>query len=403
MKKILLLVLVALVLVALVACGGETTTTPTTTTTPGTSGQNPGGDPGNDPGNDPGEITPPDEEKLYDEGVDIMTGEPDDISIEAFKMNERAVAFENWHEILDFHWATVIAMCDSENKILDKILDRTDESGNITVRPEYKWVLVINGDEVVVQNFDTELKVDTKQGTEWIYVRMDLGKDWTFEQGSKEYDISLKICDFFSDKIEYWAYLTDPALSSAYSFAPPKEIEMIPDPDSQPGEDEYRLLPDMILPLQGPGQTANGEFYAAIFDGNAGTKLCTRDMSKDVIFAISDSVYSANFKLTSISIVGANDDENRPNRAITKFVLYGADSGDAEDDEWEAVLTVDNRDSFIAKNYGERHYKLDEPVSYQYYKLVVVDPQLDEGREHKGPIFQLSELLVFADASGIVG
>ncbi len=396
MKKIFLFAMAALVLVALVACGGETTTETTTTQAPATTTTTEPVESSTTPVSTTETPIEDGEEPLYKEGINILNGDIPYMAIEAFKMSERAVAFENWHEALGFNWAVVIAMCESEQNIIAEVLDYDTETGLAPARQEYKWVLVINGEEKVVTNF-----YNSASGN-YVYVRMDLGQDWTFEQGSKDYDISLKICDYFSDEIVYWAYLTDPNLAGVYSFAPPTEIDMIPDPDGGAGEDEYLLTKDMIELLAGPEQTAAGEFYGAIFDGNAGTKLCTRDMTKDIIFAISDSVYNPNLALTSISIVGANDDENRPNRAITKFILYGADSGD-EDADWQPVLTVDIRDSFIATNYGERHYVLPEASNYQYYKLVVLDPQLDEGREHKGPIYQFSELLLYVETASIAG
>lgn len=402
MKKIILLVLAALVLVALVACGGETTTTEagvTTTEADVTTTEAP-----NSSTEDPDEEEEPNEDALYQEGTDILTGDVINRAILPYQMGTRPVQFENWHETCDFRWVASIAIQDTESGVIDKLLDRTDME-NIEVRADYKWVLVIDGKDYAISDFDTSLKVDTKTDSEWVYVRMDLnmGKTWTLSSDKKEYDISLKICDFFTDKIVYWAYLTDPAITDAYSFGPPKQVGIIADPDGSAGEDEYQLSPSMIVSIQGPNQTAVGEFYDAVFDGNAGTKLCTRDMSKDLIFAIDDSVYSENFRLTSISIVGANDDEKRYQRCVTKFVLYGADSEDAEEEEWMPVLTVDVRDSFIATNYGERHYELDKPSSYQYYKLVVVDPQLDPDRVERGPIYQFSELMLFADRASIAG
>jgi len=169
---------------------------------------------------------------------------------------------------------------------------------------------------------------------------------------------------------------------------------MIPDPNGGAKDTETLLNDGKVVALGGPEGATTSELYGNVFDGNFGTKLCTRDMTKYLTFQIADDYYNETIQITSFSIVGANDDASDKGkiRVLSKFRLEGCYDGGDDDADWKTVLEVDNRDTFgEILNYGERHYELTEAVNYKYYRLVVLDPEADA----KSEIYQLSEILVY--------
>lgn len=399
MKKIILLALAVLVLVAMVACGGETTTASTTTTEPAsTNGPTQGGtttDGGDDIVDPPttGSILFPD----YPDAINLMSGEQEYMMIDAYKFGDYPFAFENHHAGLNYNWCVVVAAYEVESLVNEMLLDYNEETGLAQPYDTFKWVLLIDDQPVEITNFYNSIK------TTHAWVRMDLGADWEWKEDGHEYDLKLKICDAATDEVLYYAWLTDPDFGDKYAFSVPAPIEMVPDPNGGATENEIQLengVGKQVSALNGPDGASATELFGNVFDGRVETKLCTSVTDVFLEFALSDAVWNGgSVKITSISIVGANDDEKFANRAISKFVLMGKDDGG----EWTEVLSVDKRDTFgDPVNYGERHYVIPEGgTSYQYYMLKVLDVPVEEAKEKT--LYQLSEILLYAskDSMGL--
>ena len=388
MKKIILLVLAALVLVALVACGGETTTASTTTEAPGTTTEAPGTteDPGNtgEPGN-PGETG----DALYSEGIDILCGEPDDRVIAAFPgglYGEAPFLIEDHHADLKEagnKWALVFKIQESGNVLYDVLFPpMEDEEGNITRQPNplHQWIIVINGKPIYVKDW-----ANGYGETGCDFTRAGLG-DWEPQYGEQAYEISIKIIDAESDEevILYWANFADELLGGAYIWARPEKLGMV---GATIPEGYEKLLGEDVNYLEGiTGPKTNpAESYTNLFDADVNTKLCTGDQETAIYFQISEKVTA--FDIKGMSIVGANDDQDYGSRCPKKFTLYGTnDSAVDTTEEWTPLLTVEE-ETINNTNYAERYYDLESEgeVKFRYYKLVV----------EQGDMYQFSELLFY--------
>lgn len=407
MKKIILLVLAAILVVALVACGGETTTTtkaPTTTTAPQQGGNNDNSDtPGNEddtdvPGNEDDTDTPGNDHVtgITENSIDIISGEDlDNWAIEAYnsRLNGRGCKFENHNPVPNSPWYLVFALMDCEAALGEFFFDIDAESGRAYYRDMFTWILEIDGEAYTITNFYNE----TRDG--FIWVRMILPDNFKFAEGTHGYDVVLKICNASNNEVLYYAWFTDEEFGGAYEFALPSPIEM--KPDENKGDNETLLVngTDVVV-NNGPVGSNTSELFGNVMDGDFGTKLCTKEVDTAIIFTVSDNVWSESFVLTGISIVGANDDEKRPNRTIQKFALYGSESPDAADDDWTLILSVDKSSSFgDVVNYGERYYAIENGSNFQSYKLVVLDQPLEDGKDYG--LFQLSEILLYADKDSV--
>ncbi len=382
MKKILLFVLAALVLVSLVACGGETTTETTTTQTPGTTAAPDNGDNVTTDGGS-NDDTPPTQEE---EGINIISGELEYMAINAFRMGGgvRAGTFENWHTGDD--WYYVFGIDDVEAMINEQLFEYDLESDRVFPWSDFKWILVIDDEAIEI----TEFYCVARTGFNW--VRCKMPESWTFKEDGHAYDIKVQICDAADDTVVYYAWLTDPDLAGPYEFSLPTPTAMVADPNGGADlEKEVLLSNGQVVALGGPVGSATSELYPNVFDDSFDTKLCTRDMTQNLVFQIADDVWKETIQVTSFSIVGANDDAKHTDRVLSKFRIEGAyDSGD-EDADWQTVLEIDKSDDFgDVVNYGERHYELDEAVNYKYYRLIVLGSD-DSAKE----IYQLSEILVY--------
>ena len=111
MKKLLAILLVAVLALALVACGGDpvtttteatgSSTTPDTTTTPDSDPVDPNPGPGGDVENPP----------LFSEGINILNGDYEYMAVEPFWYDGTwPCQFEDGHMQLDFNWALVFKM-----------------------------------------------------------------------------------------------------------------------------------------------------------------------------------------------------------------------------------------------------------------------------------------------------
>ena len=133
--------------------------------------------------------------------------------------------------------------------------------------------------------------------------------------------------------------------------------------------------------ISGPNNGNSSESYTKIFDLNVDTKVCTTDLETPIIWS-----YSAPKHIASYSLVGANDDRSYEARVPVNFTLYGSDDGKS----WE-VIDTHTRDTepdfYEFDNYEERNFKLSESVTYQYFKLEIVQPFTN--------LYQFSEIILY--------
>jgi len=409
MKKFLVILMVALVALALVACGdeaptttkgtsatttpavttpkteepaattpvGETTKTPgETTKTPGETAKTPNSteEPGNN--DNPGTVTPPDSTAPFTEGIDILNGDYEYMAIDPTWKGLWACAFEDHQPDFNYKWCFVVKMIPTEEFVQEELIVMDEEAGFGEALEDYTWTLIINDEEFVI----TEWSIPQRDG--FIYVRMGLG-DWAPAIGDHEYDIKLKITETSTNKIIYWAWFSDPNWSGLYPFTGKEPIKIIP---TEKPEDVEALPAGSLTGISGPESLAATETYAKLFDDQVRTKLCSSDYTNPLIFTVSNAS-----SIKGISLVGANDDEKFPERVPVKFKLYGSDDG--SDASWSLVLDVNNAvEDIEVTNYGEHYYGFTEAVEYSYFKLVIEDAS-----GAATPKYQYSEILLYTD------
>ena len=387
MKKILLFAMVVLVLAAFVACGGTETTTPATTTqgdntaTTTTAADTTVAETTTE---DNSSISAP---SLYDQGENIMNGDPDYMAIDPFWNGSFPIAFENHHADLDFHWALVIKMQESVESVYEQLIGTNPEleenSSNYVVNNQFVWNVVINGTTYVIDRLSIYTFITSG------YVRMDLGEEFEPAEGTQKYDVSLKITDVDSGEIVFWAWFTDPVLIGEFEFEKPAPDVMVP--SGTVGENEEALATGKLQGVSGPAGFSS-ETYTNLFDGEVRKKLCTDDVTTPIVFAITDDVVT--FSITSFSIVGANDDSSYTDRVVKSFKLYGAASGDADRSTWELLLDVTDsgETETEVKNYQEYNYKFEEASTYRYYILEVV---------REAGTYQIGDLVLYAEKGSV--
>ena len=400
MKKLLVVAVVALLALALVACGGEAATTTkgaatTTAAAPANTTAAPADTtvaapadttvvaPADTTVTTPGIDTPADTTASNGgddttpkfEGIDLINGEDADRAINPTWQGMNAGAFENHHAALDNNWAYVILFQECENAhYTDLVMTVVDpETGDETwaMNEDYKWVLTLNGEDIVIERFSVY------HVTTYGYVRLDLGSDFVLAEANEEgyvcYDIQLRILDATNDDAPvYYAWMTDPDWNDIHEFEPPAPIEMVADPNRDPGE---TMIPGATA-FSGPAGYS-GETYENLFDYTddgaikVASKLCFNEVAPIVW------TYDAPVYVTSYSLVGANDDKDSPSRLITNFKFFGSTDGN----NWNLIDEQSGDPATEAVNYAERNFKLATPVEeYSYFMIEF---------EHEGT-FQLS-------------
>ena len=391
MKKLIAILLVALVAVVLVACGGNDSTTPATTTA-GNNTQTTTPAEGDTTTPAEGDITTtPDadvttKEPLYATGEDIMYGDPAYMAVDPFwNQGVWPCKFENHHAPLGYNWCLVFKMLPTDEFVIEQLIAVDPETNTGTLVNAFAWTLVINEEEIEIDSYYISPPNGDTSGA--LYVRLDLGADWTFPEGENDYDIKLKITEDGTDEVMFWAYFTDPTIGGVYTFEAPKPIEMVP---AEKPNGVVALPSGSLEGTAGPAGMNASETYVNLFDGEVRTKLCTADMDNDIIFMISDNITTFNIK--GLSFVGANDDEKFNERVISKFTVYGANSGEA-DASWEKLVTVDKSSDFgTITNYGEYYYAFDEDSSYKFYKIEI---------ENEAGKYQFSEVILYAEENSV--
>ena len=136
-----------------------------------------------------------------------------------------------------------------------------------------------------------------------------------------------------------------------------------------PGKDAL-----VVTPISGP-DFDGGEGTKKLFDNKTTTKLCKSDRTP-VVFSLAEAK-----ALGGISLVTANDNQSYTGRIVTGFTLYGGNSADAIDNVVLAVTEAGMADV----NFTEYYYAIADATAYQYYKIVF------DGTN----TFQFSELWVY--------
>ncbi|MBR6769074.1 MAG: hypothetical protein IKM34_06275 [Clostridia bacterium] len=395
MKKLIIVMVVALLALALVACGGDAPTTTkgvdTTAAKPGvdTTAAKPGDDttaakpgvittakpgdnttakPGDDTTAKPGDDTTPVLPGV--EGIDILNGTEEDRAINPAGLtgDMNVGAFENHHASLDMNWAYVILFQECENAWYTELVmtvPSDEEGGEDTwvMNEDYKWILTLEGEDHVIERFSVY------HVTTYGYVRLDLGPDFELkakdEDGKVRYaEIKLRIVDVTKDNepVVFYAYMTDPEWNGVHEFVPPKPTELDPDPNRDPAEVEITGA----TAISGP-EGYTGEHYTNLFDRtdddqiNVQTKLCdSGEVPTPIVWKYDEAKY-----VTSYSLVGAGDDQTYPSRIPTVFKFYGSNDGN----NWTLIDEKNGEAATEGSNYAERNFKLAKGVEYSYFKL----------------------------------
>ena len=117
----------------------------------------------------------------------------------------------------------------------------------------------------------------------------------------------------------------------------------------------------------GPGDVnSNNEGYENLFDNDTGTKWYYKGAASPaaIIFRTDRAVKALRYSLTT-----ANDHTNYADRIPKAWTLYG---GDSENGTW-TVIAQHTEDDNCIKNVGNQQevtFDIQNPASYQYYKLV---------------------------------
>ena len=128
MKKLLAILLVAVLALALVACGTEPETTTSSTaadtnTTPDTSSSAADTSSTEDPS---GEVEPEDP-PLFSEGIDILNGDYEYMAVEPFWYDGTwPCQFEDGHIQLDFNWALVFKMNETMEGVYEQLIHKSN-------------------------------------------------------------------------------------------------------------------------------------------------------------------------------------------------------------------------------------------------------------------------------------
>ena len=393
MKKLLIVLLVAVLALALVACGGNTETTPdegADTTPAGTTTKDNGGDvtpPADSTPDNGGDVTPPADSSTEDNGgndvpeyYDLIL-DPEFMALNAAWNSVDFYTFEDFHGALDNHIAMVLQFNDVAGVWTDLFLDTTTEGATPYPNDEYDWVVTLDGKDYPVDRFSL-----FNNGTSG-YARCDLGaeikwSDFEWDENDQHaFKAELKIYD--SSKTLY--YYADLNYYGDTYFTKPEEMVMVADPDRP--SNTVQISVGQLEAISGP-DAGNGEGFQKLFDGKVGTKICTGNDNDDGAVVVK---INANYTVVGISIVNANDNKGYGGRTLLAFDIYG--SNDAE--EWTSVYTatgVDAEGTALDKglyntNFGENYYAFEIGAEYSYYKLV----------PHNGETWQASELMFWTE------
>jgi len=387
MKKLLIVMVVALLALALVACGGEeatttkgddavttpavttpkatepTTTTPkapvTTTVAPETTKA-----PETTPAVTTPAVTTPavtTPEVTTSAAPKFEYTVPEDvIDMNAVEGLIYMYAIEDHHDALDRHPAFVVCLDAADGgSYYQDVRGEVPADADNWSNPKYTWVIKVNGEEII------PAKASIYDGETWGYFRLDLGPNEKYD-GVFNFAIEVYIVDNETKKAVYYGDFG----SINYGF--------ILDEDKPEGV--TAIAPEKITVEAGPDMGGD-EGVEKAFDGKFNTKVCTGDNDTAIVVKL-----DAATTLKGIGLCNANDNESSNGRTVLAFEVYVSADGTTWGD---AVYTatgegLDKAD--YSTNFMEMFYGFETPVEATYVKVVI----------DNGEMYQLSEIFLYA-------
>ena len=282
-------------------------------------------------------------------GVDILYGQEADRAIDLDCGSGHSIALEKHHASLDYHWALVIKMLETENAIYEELVS-TEVGNNGTaqgvINADYRWVVSIDGLDVEIKNFSFYHEITHG------YVRMDLGADFVLPEfvTFEGYDVWLRIYDTKTNEVAFYAWFTD------YHYDNGLFLPHVGPPSMLPS---HEVIGGEIL-LSGP------EGYEAVFDRNAETYLCAHELATPIVWRYAEVV-----TVDAYAFWGSHDDAVNLHKVPSAWKLYGSLDGH----EWNLIAEEYNEIPEEIANYSERYGGLSESVTYQYFKLEINIPK----------------------------
>ena len=355
MKKLFVVLLIAIFILALAACGGEAssttqgadTTTPavttpattvpvtttvaeTTTTTPTTT-----------------QVKTP-ETTLS--GIDILYGDEADRAIGVVYPRVHAMWITLGPIELDYSFSLFLKMIQSKNMIYEDLFTTvTDEYGDPTwaCNPEYKWVLTIDGMSTEIERF----YVDHDENNGIVY--MDISEiyrklaDYDFPRAL---DVLLQIYRVETNEVQYYAWFTDPRYEGLYVYMPGFY-------------DGFITLPPSAI--EGASLVSGPQNAERLFDFDFKTKLRTADLATSIIWKYDNAV-----NVVAYTFFGARGDSSHPERVPIAWKMYGSNDGES----WDLIDEKNYETPKEVSDYCERYEKLENAVAYSYFKLEMIAP-----------------------------
>ncbi|MBQ7364823.1 MAG: discoidin domain-containing protein [Clostridia bacterium] len=391
MKKLLIVLLVALLTLALVACGGDTDTTDTKTTTDPvvtTTVPAEGGDDTTPAEGDETtaptttgapETTEPEtegEDLIYDyDCMDML-----DSSAMSFMM------FEDFHVDLDYNVALVVKMNANGGLYSEFFITLMDEetgepTGEYMINDAYSHQIILDG-----KTFDIS-RITLANYTDSGWIRFDLGADFTFEDYEYDedgYHYYTAIWNVLDDegKVAYFANLTEYNVDGKYPHLKPQKKELVPDPDVPAGVEK---VPNSGITLIDAPTVTNGETAENLFDDDVSTKLCTGDNGKEHAIVVG---FASPQSIIGLSFVNGNDNDPYHSRTLVDFEVYVSEDGNNWNEAPDFVSTAPEGldKSTISGNYTENYYDFGKTLTGSYIMIVA----------NNGDTYQMSELIFYA-------
>ena len=399
MKKLLAILLVAVLALALVACGTEpettttteaagSSTTPDTTTTPDSDPVDPNPGPG-------GEGEGGEGEGGEGEGGEGGEGEGGETETPGYDLMSNYVidewadmvffTFEDTHGDLDFHPAVVFKMNNAGQVYEELFFTEKNEDGswntaNWEYNDEFAWYFIVNDQKVECKRFSLFNYGDSG------YVRADLGADFSYDNfeyvdGVCSYTVKLEIYDS-ENELCYYADLT---AYGEYVHEKPEKVEM-KEASNRP-EGSERVGVSTITSITGPEQ-GKGEGVEKLIDNDVRSKLCTGSYGAEHPVIMT---FSAAQRIGAVSIVNANDNESFTGRTVVAFDIYvSTDGGETWSETPDVSFTGLDADGVaidkatINGNYTENYYDFGKVLENVTAIKIVVN---------NGELYQISELI----------
>ena len=136
--------------------------------------------------------------------------------------------------------------------------------------------------------------------------------------------------------------------------------------------DNGRVYPEQITTTAGPS-FGGSEGCQNLFDGTNSKKYYNRQYSEGSVPANPDPMDAIFFEtdvavtITHYTMINANDTASHTGRLPRQWTLYGSTDG-----ENYVVIDTVTSPSLPTANYATKSFTVDNPGSYQYYKLVFV-------------------------------